>query len=235
MTEATDPKRAAVLASIRQSLGRPGPSRDARRELDDRIRRHKPNLIPKRGRGSHAEQVERFVAMAESVAATVERLETDADVPAALAAYLRQHNLPMAVMLAPTDWLCDLPWDTQPMLTVQSGRARNQDVVSLTPAFAGIAETGTLMMTSGDAHPTTLNFLPDHHVVAIRKSQIVGAYEDAWDRLRKHRKNGRGFDLPRTVNMITGPSRTGDIELTIHLGAHGPRSLHILLIDDDPA
>jgi L-lactate dehydrogenase complex protein LldG len=88
---------------------------------------------------------------------------------------------------------------------------------------------------SGPAHPTTLNFLPEHHIVALRASQVVAAYEDAWSLLRKARKRGRGFEMPRSVHLITGPSRTGDIELTIQLGAHGPRALHILLIDDAAA
>ena len=83
------------------------------------------------------------------------------------------------------------------------------------------------MMKSGPAHPTTLNFLPDTHVVVLRASQIVGSYEDAWDRLRG------GEAMPRTVNFITGPSRTGDIEQTIFLGAHGPRRMHIVMVEDD--
>ena len=76
--------------------------------------------------------------------------------------------------------------------------------------------------------------MPDYHLVALRASQICGDLEDAFDRLRQtYAKNGKHFVMPRTLNMITGPSRTGDIELTIHLGAHGPRSLHIILIDDE--
>jgi L-lactate dehydrogenase complex protein LldG len=96
----------------------------------------------------------------------------------------------------------------------------------VTAAFAAIAETGTLMALSGPDSPTTLNFLPDNHVVILRASQVMGAYEDGWDKLR------RTGALPRVVNFITGPSRTGDIEQKILLGAHGPRRLHIILIED---
>ena len=86
------------------------------------------------------------------------------------------------------------------------------------------------MLLAGPEGPTTLNFLPENHVVVLKKSELVGAYEDAWDRLR----DAVGPDglLSRVVNMITGPSRTGDIEQTIELGAHGPLRLHILLVDD---
>lgn len=226
--------RDAVLGAVRQSLGRGPLTADAKRELDQRIAEHRANLIPARGKGARLEQLALFVRMAEQMNCTVERLRSADEIPAAVAEYLRSRNLPMSLGLAPDPELKALPWDGQPMLQLHEGRARNEDLASLTPAFAGIAETGTLMMLSGEQHPTTLNFMPDHHVVALKASQVVGAYEDAWARLREARRNAEGgFDMPRTVNMITGPSRTGDIELTIHLGAHGPRSLHILLIDDE--
>jgi L-lactate dehydrogenase complex protein LldG len=60
----------------------------------------------------------------------------------------------------------------------------------------------------------------------VRGDQVVAAYEDGWERLRA------GDGMPRTINFITGPSRTGDIEQRIELGAHGPRRLHIILVDD---
>jgi len=226
--------REAVFGAIRQSLGRGPLTPDARRELDQRIAEHRANLIPARSDGDHARQVALFVEMAEQMSCTVQRLSSAAEVPAAAAEYLRGRNLPMELGLAPDPELKALPWDGQPMLQLHEGAARDKDLASLTPAFAAIAETGTLMMTSGAAHPTTLNFMPDHHIVALKAGQVVGAYEEAWARLRESRRDAEGgFDMPRTVNLITGPSRTGDIELTIHLGAHGPRSLHILLIDDD--
>ena len=98
----------------------------------------------------------------------------------------------------------------------------------MTPAFAGVAETGTLMLTSGAHSPTTLNLLPETHIVVLKKSQITGSYEDGWARLRESQEKDA---MPRTVNFITGPSRTGDIEQKILMGAHGPRRLHIVLID----
>ncbi len=99
----------------------------------------------------------------------------------------------------------------------------------MTPAFTAVAETGTLMLRSGPDHPTTLNFLPDTHIVVLRAGQIVGPYEDAWAKLRA------AGDMPRAVNFVSGPSRTADIEQTIQLGAHGPRRLHIVLIEDGDA
>ena len=222
-----DGSRERILTAIRQSLGRGPLSAGGRAELDGRMARHPVGIVPEAATGEPRVLLERFVAMAEKASCTVERLDDAAGVPAAVVDYLRRHNLPQQAVLAPDGWLQGLPWHEQPMLERRAGRAEDADLVGVTPAVAAVAETGTLVACSGPGHPTTLNFLPDHHVVALRASQVVGSYEDAWQRLR-----AAGDALPRTVNLITGPSRTGDIELTIHLGAHGPRSLHILLIDD---
>ena len=225
--------RDSILGAIRQSLGRPALSANAQAELNDHIAKHRANLVPARGKGEHRAQVERFQEMARAAACTVEVVTAETAVPGAVADYLRANNLPTQVVLAADDWLTGLDWDSQSLLDTKTGAAGIDDLVSVTPAFAGVAETGTLVALSGANHPTTLNFVPDYHVVALRASQVVGAYEEVWQRLRKAYKQGRGFTMPRTINMITGPSRTADIALTIELGAHGPRSLHIVLIDDE--
>ena len=56
---------------------------------------------------------------------------------------------------------------------------------------------------------------------------IAGDYETVWRRIRETYGEGK---LPRTVNLVTGPSRSADIEQTLILGAHGPRALHILVV-----
>jgi L-lactate dehydrogenase complex protein LldG len=228
--------RDAILGAIRQSLGRPALSTDAKQYLNEHIARHRANLVPERGKGDHDALVQRFQEMAVAASCTVAVVADEAAVPGAVAEYLRDNNLPTQVTLAPDPWLSGLDWDSQSLLETKSGAAGINDLVSVTPAFAGVAETGTLVALSGPNHPTTLNFVPDFHVVALRTSQVVGAYEEAWARLRKANKpaggRGRGFTMPRNINMITGPSRTADIALTLELGAHGPRSLHIVLIDD---
>ena len=94
-------------------------------------------------------------------------------------------------------------------------------------ALAGVAESGTLVLTSGVDNPTTLNFLPETHIVALRAEDIAGDYETVWEVIRK--KYGPG-QMPRTVNYITGPSRSADIEQKLLLGAHGPRRLHIIVV-----
>ena len=93
-------------------------------------------------------------------------------------------------------------------------------------AFGAIAETGTLMLTSGTDNPTTLNFLPENHIVIVDAADIKGDLEALMSELRK--TYGKG-EMPRTVNLVTGPSRSGDIEQKIILGAHGPRALHVIV------
>ena len=219
--------REQILAGVRRALGR-GPDDAARKAaLEARLAKHARNLVPKRAQLDHAGQVRLFVEMAEKAAATVARVASLAEVPAAAAEFLAAQNLPAVLRVAPDATLQALPWSERPLLKRESGPAKANDTASLTPAFAGIAETGTLMLVSGPASPTTLNFLPDNHIVLLREGQIVGPYEDAWDRLRAAQAPGT---WPRTVNFITGPSRSADIEQQLQMGAHGPRRLHIILL-----
>ncbi len=225
---ADDPKRAQILAAVRSSLGRrsgDGAAEAVAARLADPAR----GPIPARSDGDHAAQVKLFAEMAEQAVAGVIRVPALDRVPEAIGNYLKSENLPAEIRLSPDPELRELPWAEQPLLSLSEGPARGDDPVSLTRAFAGIAETGTLMLRSGAEAATTLNFLPETHMVVLKESEVVGPYEDAWDRLRQACGDEA---LPRTVNLITGPSRTGDIEQTIQLGAHGPRRLCILLVDD---
>ncbi len=176
--------------------------------------------------------------MAEGVFATVDRVDDMTAVPAALSDYLKRENLPARVVMAPDKTLDAAAWDSEPLLEIRRGVPEEPDMVSVTSAPAAVAETGTLAMFSGADHPSTLNFLPETHVVVLPASRIAKTYEDVWDQIRARMadaSDGRGNLPPRTVNFITGPSRSGDIEQTLLLGAHGPRRLHIILVDDTGA
>jgi L-lactate dehydrogenase complex protein LldG len=96
----------------------------------------------------------------------------------------------------------------------------------LSRALVAAAETGTLF-SSRRRQPATLAFLPEVHLILIGAGDVVGSYEEAFDRLRAIHGEGA---LPRTVNLISGPSRTADIEQTIVRGAHGPKRLHVLIL-----
>jgi L-lactate dehydrogenase complex protein LldG len=227
--------RADILAGIRGSLKRGRLDSRTEAELRERVAAHRRNLVPARAAAlDHAGQVDLFVAMAEEVQATVARVTSAGMVPEAVARYLAAENLPAELVMAPDPSLDEVPWQTRPLLRIRRGRAEPDDAVSLTPCFAAVAETGTMMLVSGERTPTTLNFLPDTHIAVVRADQVVATYEDAWDRLRASVAvpGSPALGLPRAVNFITGPSRTGDIEQRIVLGAHGPRRLHIVLVED---
>ncbi|MCF8466842.1 MAG: lactate utilization protein [Sneathiella sp.] len=224
------PARDKILGRIRHNLKRGPLGEEAANALKARLEGHSRGIVPNRTELPHKAQVDLFVAKASALAATVARIATLDEVPEALRDYLTAHNLSTKIKMAPDKRLDALPFDKTPMLEITRGSAEPSDEVSLTPAFAGIAETGTLCMASGPETPSTLNFLPENHVAVIKASQITGTLEDSWDRLRAEYGVG---NLPRTINFISGPSRTADIEQTLIMGAHGPRRLHILIVDDE--
>jgi L-lactate dehydrogenase complex protein LldG len=222
--------RAAILGRLRRALKRDALTSAAAAEIETRVAAHAAGPIPARTKLDREGLIALFTTKLQGVAGTVERLGAMDQVPGAVSRYLARHNLPAAVKLAPAPMLAQIDWSKEPLLQLSSGRSDGNDLVSLTPAFAGIAETGTLMLTSGTESPTTLNFLPDDHIVVLPLSRLVGPFEEAWARLRA--ATGGGM-MPRTVNLVTGPSRSADIGLVPQLGAHGPRRLHVLLVDDD--
>ena len=224
--------RDAILGSIRRSLGRGPLDEAARATLDEKLATPAPNIVPARSDISQDERIALFTSMAESVFATVERVSGADAVPGAVADYLAGQNLPPSLAMAPDPALDDYPWADRPMLSIRRGAAEEADRVAVTGALMGFAETGTLMMASGPDHPSTLNFLPETHVVVLPAERIGGAYEEGWAKLRAEAasETDGGF-MPRTVNLVTGPSRTADIEQTITLGAHGPRRLHIVIVE----
>lgn len=223
----TRESRDVVLKALRRAAGRESNTEAAITAVRERLARHARNTVPARSDLDRPRLLDLFVGQAEAADATVTRVAGDADVPAAIADYLRRENLPTRLRMAPDPRLDALPWDAAPLLEVARGKAEAGDMVAVTGAFAAIAETGTLMLLSGPDSPTTLNFLPDAHVIVVRAADMVASYEDGWDRLRAA---GR---VPRCVNFITGPSRSADIEQTLQLGAHGPRWLHIVLVGDE--
>ena len=149
------------------------------------------------------------------------------DVPTAIAIYLRDNNRPARIRMGADSRLAALPWSSAPGLEQLRGRALPDDEVSLSYAVAAAAETGTLVLASGPDNPVTLNYLPETHLVVLDAATLVGAYEDAFDIVRK--RLGAGV-MPRTLNLISGPSRTSDIGGKTVMGAHGPRHLAIFIV-----
>lgn len=221
--------RETILTAIRRGLKRGPLPADQATLLRARLQTHPRHLIPARTRIPRPALIDLFVANVEREFGTVTRVPDAAAVPEAVADYLATQNLPTDAAIAPHPELRDIPWADRPMLRLREGRAQATDLVAIQHGYAAIAETGTLMLPSAAERPTTLNLLADTAIVVLRASRIVGAYEEAWDILR-HELHG----MPRNVMLVTGPSRSADIEQTLELGAHGPRRLHIVLLEDDP-
>lgn len=224
MKQDNQAQRAAILGAIRRGLGREALPADQAMMIRARLDAHPRHTIPSRVALDHAGLVDLFIANATREFATVERLADRSELPAHIAAYLREQNLPAELVIAPHPDLEGVDWDSAPLLAHRYGRAEASDMVSIQRGFAAIAETGTLMLPSGARSPTTLNLLPDTEIVVLDESDLVGPYEDAFDRLRE------AGGMPRNVMLVTGPSRSADIERTLELGAHGPRRLHIVLL-----
>lgn len=215
-----------IFSNLRRSLGVKGSEAPRLAAVEQRMASAPIGLIPARGQLAHEGQVLLFQQQAEGAQATVARVDSAADVPGEVARYLRDNNLPATLRMGTDPRLGGMNW-SETALEVSHGRSYGQDLNAISHAYGGVAETGTLMMVSGPENPTTLNFLPDNHIVVIAAADVAGDMESVLGRIRG--QYGKGT-MPRTVNMITGPSRSGDIEQTLLLGAHGPRNLHIVIV-----
>jgi L-lactate dehydrogenase complex protein LldG len=219
--------RDAIFANIKKSLRVGGDDRLRRETVVARIEKHPRGIVPARGQKPDRERLNVFTQMAEAAKASVAVLDSKDDVPAAVSNYLRSKNLPQSIRYGDDARLSLIPWANERTLEVTKGASDGAQLASVSYSFGAVAESGTVVMLSGADNPTTLNFLPDHHLVVVDEKDIAGDYETVWDKIRERFGANK---MPRAVNWITGPSRSGDIEQTHLLGAHGPRSLHVLVV-----
>jgi L-lactate dehydrogenase complex protein LldG len=172
----------------------------------------------------HWEPVARFAERCVVLSSSVAHVRERAEVPAAVARYLVERDLPHAGVCWPE--LGALDWSGAG-LQIEARPAQERDKVGITGCYCAIAETGTLTLLSGpDTHAVT-SLLPDTHIAVVPAARILRSMEDAWDLLRRERGA-----LPRQVAFVSGPSRTADIEMTLVLGIHGPYRVHVLLVDE---
>lgn len=226
MSRAPAVARDEILANIRRSLGVSATDASRGASVTGRIASAAPGVTPARGQGDLAARVETFIEQAEMVSTTIAQVAAGDDVPAEAARFLRDNDLPASLRMGEDERLRALPWSAT-QLAISTGASAGDDLNAVSFAEAGVAETGTLAFVSGPHNPTTLNFLPDNHIVVLHAHDIEADYESVWRRLRA--RYGAGV-MPRTVNLVTGPSRSADIEQKLLLGAHGPRRLHVILV-----
>jgi L-lactate dehydrogenase complex protein LldG len=214
----TGARRDHMLARIREALGDRPRSSEAIARLEQRLA--SPPIGPRPSLGD--DTLGRFIAKVEANLITVERIGWLQMLVPAVGALLPQPperpDLSVAPALASLGWPSD--W------SINFGAGRKKEPLSVTPAVAGIAETGSLVLRSDAGSPTTLNFLPDVHVIVLRASDVVAYPEDVWTLVR-----AKGADWPRTVNVVSGPSRTADVGGIVVRPAHGPKRVHLVLCD----
>jgi L-lactate utilization protein LutB len=108
---------------------------------------------------------------------------------------------------------------------VQSVLAPDPTIAAgITGALVGIAESGSLVLVGGEGHPLTASLLPDIHIAILRESDLVATLADALARPE--------ILAASAAVIITGPSRTADIEMALTIGVHGPKDVHVFLIED---
>lgn len=163
----------------------------------------------------------RLIEKSLAYSSSVDQVATSAEVPAAVARYLAGLQLPMKAVVWPA--LANLDWSAAGV-AVEARGARDADLVGITGCFCAIAETGTLMLCGSPDTPATVSLLPETHIAIVPAGRIVAGMEEGFALARAELGQ-----LPRAVNFISGPSRTGDIEQTIVLGAHGPYRVHLIL------
>ena len=197
-------------------------------QLHQRLTEKPKGILPKRGQGDLEARQKEFISQAEKAFTHVELLPHYDEIPRAICQYIQQNQLPLELRHGHHPLFNKLPWQNEPALTRHVGASNGDDLIGLSIATWGIAETGTLLLTSGKDNPTTLNFLPDVHMVILANEAILSHYEEGWAHLHNHYGDG---NLPRMINYITGPSRSADIEQTLLLGAHGPRKLVVFIVE----
>lgn len=210
--------REEILRRIRAGLGAHPPSEAEQLEREQRLQTPPVGpRVPFTG-----DLVTRFLAKATANLFTFERLQSLQMLVPAVRELLSNVEGDPDISVAPA--LAHLGWPAE--WKINSGIGRPVEPMSVTLALAGIAETGSVVMRSSPDMPTSLNFLPDTHVIVLRAADIVGYAEDVWRRI-----HADGTAWPRTVNVISGPSRTADVGGILVRPAHGPKRVHLMIVD----
>ncbi len=213
--------RENILKRIRAANGKTAPATAQEREaVVARLHAHARGPLP----SMNWDPLPRFKERCIVMMSTVDQVESRAQLPQAIARYLRENNLPARGVCWPE--FSDLGW-TAAGLEFEVRPSTGDDKVGVTGTYCAIAENGTLMLLSGEHTHATTSLLPETHIAVVPASRVLRAMEDGWDLLRK--EHG---DLPRQVNFVSGPSRTADIEMTLVMGVHGPFRVHVVVISD---
>lgn len=158
--------------------------------------------------------IERFMNNAESVAAHATRVKDRTELNAAV----------MNLITDDDSVYCPRITDVERDLSLPEGRGA-QDYATATACveevFGGIAETGSLICSSHRGKPVQATLLPSHHIALLSTENIYATLDDFFGSF--------GESPPTNITVITGPSRTADIELTLTIGVHGPERVSVIV------
>ncbi len=176
------------------------------------------------GRPAYAEAeryrygLDRFRKMLETNSCTLAEAPALADVPDAVAGHLRGQDLPLRIAVEPGE-LAGLAWaDAGIELAAQ---LRDDEHTAVTGVRAAIAETGQMAVDSSTP-ANRLSLLAELHVAVVKAADVVPSLDDLGTVL--------GTAPPGVISLIAGPSRTGDIQQSLVMGAHGPRAVLAVLV-----
>ena len=239
--------RAEFMARIRAELGKTRglpPATPARRPERPRV---EAEAIRAELAERWPEALERFRHELEKVGGVFYRVATLAEVVPVVAGIARERAARRLV-----SWhAAELGGDLGPALTAQglepvamppgevasaAERQRLRELVAaaelgLTGVDLAIAETGTLVLSSGAGRPRSTSLLPPYHIALFDRTALVESLAQAGVFLELWHADGEPGNRGAVITFITGPSRTADIELTLTRGVHGPKEVHAIFVE----
>lgn len=214
--------RTRIIERIRRAIGSADSGEDTEATFQKLCRTETDT--PAQPSLSQAETIPRFITEAHHNGAVAREIENLNQVQIWLEDEVQATEVPPSLSLSPWASRVGQDWGS---IKLSTGAPLPVHSWGLVRAHSAIAETGTIISLSREC-PSSLLFLVERLVVLIDRRDIVRFQEDAWDRLLD------GQHLSRTVNLVTGPSRTADIEQQIQIGAHGPRRTDYLIVEALP-
>ncbi|MDD5262923.1 MAG: lactate utilization protein [Methylacidiphilales bacterium] len=220
-------EREKILGRIREVLKAQAPPPGEALSEPDSIRSRQ--CLPKVGE-PFDEQIVLFAQKLAELKADFQIFNSDTEMKQALVSLrdtagwkrMARHSGPLTDVLCPVlgipCLLTDQPYDVHDLEAADAG---------ISECDALVAQTGSVLVTNRSAGGRALSVLPPHHVVLARREQLVADLPAAFELL----KQKYGEDFPSMISFISGPSRTGDIERILVLGAHGPKKLTIFVLN----
>lgn len=214
--------REQIFAAIRRNKAARMPASGTGQLIDAT----QANTLPAKACLSGQPLMDLFEQQLLASAATLTTVTTLSQVPEAVGDFIGSLEQADNRCFANGD-MAQLHWSTAPALSVSAAPQDYDRAICISRGYRGIAETGSVVLLSQAGLSSASYFLPECLIVVLPRAGIIASQEALWANLRQ-----RSSTLPRTVNLVTGPSRTGDIEQKIVLGAHGPKQLHVIVVDN---